>query len=193
MDDVLRVSSLFVGSVWVGVMVRGLTVQPVLSSRAWFGILFFFLLPDRGQTFAALPAHSSPLSKLESINLIETSLPLRAQQRSRIRERLRLSGKTVVDHKDEGTRGEGEVGLRFEEWIGKVPVGESFFLAHPISIGREFDKEWFGRWLVDVPEKDVFTMVVAHEFFDALPINLFQVSRRADRRACGVVRWDRDR
>ncbi|KAH8088113.1 S-adenosyl-L-methionine-dependent methyltransferase [Filobasidium floriforme] len=108
------------------------------------------LMDDVLRTFAAIPAHSSPLSKLEQICLIETSLPLREQQERRIRDRLRKSGRDVrvgdVEAEEAGgKRKEGEVDLRFEEWIGKVPV-----------------------------DKDVFTMVIAHEFFDALPINVFQ-------------------
>jgi hypothetical protein len=69
------------------------------------------------------------LPKLEQICLIETSLPLREQQERRIRDRLRKSGREirVGDNEAEGIDGkrkEGQVGLTFEEWIGKVPVGK---------------------------------------------------------------------
>jgi hypothetical protein len=69
------------------------------------------------------------LPKLEQICLIETSLPLREQQERRIRDRLRKSGREirVGDGEAEepgGKREEGQVDLRFEEWIGKVPVGK---------------------------------------------------------------------
>jgi hypothetical protein len=54
---------------------------------------------------------------------------LREQQERRIRERLRESGREirVGDGEAEetgGKREEGQVDLRFEEWIGKVPVGK---------------------------------------------------------------------
>lgn len=69
------------------------------------------------------------MPKLEQICLIETSLPLREQQERRIRDRLRKSGReiSVGDSEAEGIDGkrkEGQVDLRFEEWIGKVPVGK---------------------------------------------------------------------
>jgi hypothetical protein len=54
---------------------------------------------------------------------------LREQQERRIRDRLRKSGREirVGDNEAEGIDGkrkEGQVGLTFEEWIGKVPVGK---------------------------------------------------------------------
>lgn len=98
-----------------------------------------------------MPIHACPLPHLDTIHLIETSHPLREQQKEKIEASLKPSGRSLhVVNPDsptdasESTSG-NSVKLSFQEWIGFVPV-----------------------------EKDVFTMVVAHEFFDALPINVFQ-------------------
>ncbi|KAJ9110424.1 hypothetical protein QFC19_001549 [Naganishia cerealis] len=93
------------------------------------------LLDDILRTFRSVP--SFPITSLKSVNLVETSEPLRAQQREKIQQRVNTFG-------GHG----GAVELKFWNWIGEIPI-----------------------------EKDTFTMVLAHEFFDALPINIFQVGR----------------
>ncbi|KAJ9107091.1 hypothetical protein QFC20_003816 [Naganishia adeliensis] len=90
------------------------------------------LLDDVLRTFRSVP--SFPITALKSINLVETSEPLRAAQREKLQERINTF-----------PGGGGNVELEFWNWIGEIPV-----------------------------EKDTFTMVLAHEFFDALPINVFQ-------------------
>ncbi|KAJ9116851.1 hypothetical protein QFC22_004508 [Naganishia vaughanmartiniae] len=100
------------------------------------------LLDDILRTFRAVP--SFPINFLKTVDLVETSEPLRAQQREKIQTRLNTFG------------GHGSaVKLNFWNWIGEVPV-----------------------------EKDTFTMVLAHEFFDALPINVFQRTEESWREVC---------
>jgi len=95
----------------------------------------------------------------------------------------------LLDPEDEGgnarEREEDEVRLAFHEWIGKVPVGQSsasllvsLALCFTPQSMLTLDDFSFSLWALKfVPsDKDVFTMVIAHEFFDALPINVFQVS-----------------
>ncbi|GHJ86517.1 hypothetical protein NliqN6_2919 [Naganishia liquefaciens] len=90
------------------------------------------LLDDILRTFQSVP--SFPSTALRSVNLVETSEPLRAQQRAKIQSRLETFGEHGKN-----------VNVEFWNWVGEIPV-----------------------------EKDTFTIVLAHEFFDALPIHVFQ-------------------
>lgn len=69
------------------------------------------LTPGDLQTFRSVP--SFPVTALKSVNLVETSEPLRAQQRDKIRSRLETFG-------EHGK----EVDVEFWNWIGEIPVGE---------------------------------------------------------------------
>ncbi|KAJ9101897.1 hypothetical protein QFC21_003237 [Naganishia friedmannii] len=119
------------------------------------------LLDDILRTFRAVP--SFPITSLKSVDLVETSEPLRAQQRGKIQTRLNTFG------------GHGSaIELNFWNWIGEVPIGRSTF--------RRIIRS--GSNGVPPAERDTFTMVLAHEFFDALPINVFQRTEDGWREVC---------
>lgn len=47
---------------------------------------------------------------------------------------------------------------------------------HKASLEGDFEIIWHDAIEEIEPEEDVFTMLVAHEFFDALPVNVIEVS-----------------
>ncbi|KAE8223599.1 hypothetical protein CF319_g3385 [Tilletia indica] len=111
------------------------------------------LLSDMLRTFSNFP---SLLRALTSIDLVETSPTLRKLQRSVLESICAKLGKKPVfieDQEDvEATKTE-------EEQSGDE---------------REIRVRWYDRPESIPVRPDVWTAVVAHEFFDALPINIFE-------------------
>ncbi|WFD30883.1 hypothetical protein MSPP1_001907 [Malassezia sp. CBS 17886] len=101
------------------------------------------LLSDMVRTFAAFP---EMLAGLRSVELVEASPVLMAQQEAALRDTLARFGKTVVP----ADRAVEELG------------------ADEIRI------EWFPTYNQVPVDPSSWTIVVAHEFFDALPIHIFE-------------------
>lgn len=85
-----------------------------------------------------------PTSAITSVHMVETSAPLRAQQRSKVESRIRTFG----DHAE-------KVSIHHSDRIEDIPF-----------------------------ESDTFNIIIAHEFFDALPINVFQKTEEGFREVC---------
>ncbi|KAK0544256.1 hypothetical protein OC845_005696 [Tilletia horrida] len=107
------------------------------------------LLSDMLRTFSNFP---SLLKALTAVDLVETSPFLRSQQKSVLQAICTKLGKKLVVEED----------------------GTGANDAYETTDERELRLRWYDRPESVPVRKDVWTAVVAHEFFDALPINIFE-------------------
>ncbi|CAD6985181.1 unnamed protein product [Tilletia controversa] len=112
------------------------------------------LLSDMLRTFSNFP---SLLRALSAIDLVETSPALRKIQRSALESICAKLGKKPVFVEDDDDQMEGK-------GAEDADAGDE----------RQIRVRWYDRPESIPVRPDVWTAVVAHEFFDALPINIFE-------------------
>ncbi|CEH17034.1 Uncharacterized conserved protein [Ceraceosorus bombacis] len=115
------------------------------------------LLSDVISTFSRFP---TLLSSLRSVHLVEASPGMMTSQASALGSILQSSGLEMSSAEDGLENGSKD------EHKQRSDEGEDG--------RRKVQVEWFPR-IEDVPiSKNAYTMVLAHEFFDALPIHIFE-------------------
>ncbi|PWN38838.1 DUF185-domain-containing protein, partial [Ceraceosorus guamensis] len=115
------------------------------------------LLSDVISTFSRFP---TLLSSLRSVHLVEASPGMMTSQATALGSILESSGLEMSSAED-GVENNSKDGHKQRSDEGE-------------DGRRKVQVEWFPR-IEDVPiSKDAYTMVLAHEFFDALPIHIFE-------------------